>query len=99
MAAIKIRRGGSPAVRERWGKKVQELTMDLGVVEIIEGKLGGGSLIRYRAGAVRFRGWRRCSGNWSAGRRRKIGQGASAWSCGADDALGEEGEEVGLWFD
>jgi hypothetical protein len=54
------------------GKKVQELTADLGVVGIVEGKLGGGGSTRYRAGAVRFRGWRRCSGDWSAGRQRKL---------------------------
>jgi hypothetical protein len=29
------------------------------VVGIIEGKLGGGSLTRYRASVARFRGWRR----------------------------------------
>jgi hypothetical protein len=81
------------------GKKVQELTADLGVVGIIEGKLGGGGSTRNRAGAVRFRGWRRCFGDWSAGRRREIGQGASAWRCGADGALGEEGEGVELRFD
>jgi hypothetical protein len=50
------------------GKKVQELTADLGVVGIIEGKLGGGGSTRDRAGAARFRGRRRCSGDWSAGR-------------------------------
>jgi hypothetical protein len=36
------------------GEKVQELTADLGVVGIIEGKLGGGGSTRYRASAVRF---------------------------------------------
>jgi hypothetical protein len=36
------------------GKKVQELTANLGVIGIIEGKLGGGSSTRYRAGGVRF---------------------------------------------
>jgi hypothetical protein len=36
------------------GKKVQELTADLGVVGIIEGKLGGGSSTRYRADTMRF---------------------------------------------
>jgi hypothetical protein len=50
------------------GKKVQELTADLGVAGIVEGKLGGGGSTRYRAGAVRFRGRRWCSGDWSAGR-------------------------------
>jgi hypothetical protein len=50
------------------GKKVQELTVDLGVAGIIEGKLGSGGSTRYRAGAVRFRGRRRCSSDWSAGR-------------------------------
>jgi hypothetical protein len=30
---------------------------------------------------------------------KKIGQGASAWRCGADGALGDEGEEVELRFD
>jgi hypothetical protein len=30
---------------------------------------------------------------------REIGQGASAWRCGADGALGEEGEGVELRFD
>jgi hypothetical protein len=54
------------------GKKVQELTADLGVAGIVEGKLRGGDSTRYRAGAARFRGWRRCSGEWSAGRRRKL---------------------------
>jgi hypothetical protein len=53
------------------GKKVQELTADLGVAGIVEGKLGGGSSTRI-AGVVRFRGRRRCSGDWSAGRRRKL---------------------------
>jgi hypothetical protein len=50
------------------GKKVLELTTDLGVVGIVEGNLGGGSSTRYRAGAVRFRGRRQCSDDWSAGR-------------------------------
>jgi hypothetical protein len=50
------------------GKKVQELTADLGVVGIVEGKLGGGGSTRYRAGAARFRGRRRCSSDWNAGR-------------------------------
>jgi hypothetical protein len=54
------------------GKKVQELTADLGVAGVIEGKLGGGGSTRYRAGAVRFRGRRWCSGDWSAGRQRKL---------------------------
>jgi hypothetical protein len=54
------------------GKKVQELTADLGVVRIIEGKLRGGDSTRDRAGAARFRGWRRRSGDWSAGRQRKL---------------------------
>jgi hypothetical protein len=54
------------------GKKVQELTADLGKAGIIEGKLGGNGSTRYIAGAARFRGWRRCSGDWSAGRRRKL---------------------------
>jgi hypothetical protein len=76
------------------GQKVQELTADLGVVGIIEGKLGGGGSTRDRAEAARFRGQRWCSGDWSVGRQREIGQGASAWRCGADGALGEEGEEV-----
>jgi hypothetical protein len=65
-------------------------------------RLALGSLInlnRRSGGAARFRGWRRCSGNWSVGRPREIGQGASAWRCGADGALGEEGEEVELQFD
>jgi hypothetical protein len=30
---------------------------------------------------------------------KEIGQGASAWRCGADGALGEEGEGVELRFD
>jgi hypothetical protein len=30
---------------------------------------------------------------------KKIGQGASAWRCGADGALGEGGEGVELRFD
>jgi hypothetical protein len=42
------------------------------VVGIIEGKLGGGGSTRYRAGAVRFRGPRRCSGDWSAGRQGNL---------------------------
>jgi hypothetical protein len=42
------------------------------VVGIIEGKLGGGGSTRYRASAARFRGRRRCSGDWSAGRQRKL---------------------------
>jgi hypothetical protein len=54
------------------GKKVQELTADLRVVGIVEGKLGGGDSTRYRAGMVRFRGRRWCSSNWSVGRRRKL---------------------------
>jgi hypothetical protein len=54
------------------GKKVQELTADLGVAGIVEGKLGGGSSTRYRASSARFRGRRRCSGDWSAGRRKKL---------------------------
>jgi hypothetical protein len=41
------------------GKKVQELTVDLGVAEIVEGKLGGGGSTRNRAGAARFRSARR----------------------------------------
>jgi hypothetical protein len=45
------------------GKKVQELIADLGVVGILEGKLGGGGSTRYRAGAARFRAWRRRSGD------------------------------------
>jgi hypothetical protein len=55
------------------GKKVQELTVDLGLVGIVEGKLGGGGSTRDRAGVARFRGRRRWSGNWSAVRRREIG--------------------------
>jgi hypothetical protein len=54
------------------GKKVQEHTAVLGVVGIVEGKLGGGGSTRYRAAAARFRGRRWCSGDWSAGRRRKL---------------------------
>jgi hypothetical protein len=54
------------------GKKVQELTADIGLVGIVEGKLGGGSSTRNRVSAVRFRGWQRCSGDWSAGRQRKL---------------------------
>jgi hypothetical protein len=50
------------------GKKVQELTVDFGVVGIIEGKLRGGGSTSDRIGAVWFRGWRRRSGDWSAGR-------------------------------
>jgi hypothetical protein len=30
---------------------------------------------------------------------KKIGQRVSAWRCGADGVLGEEGEEVELRFD
>jgi hypothetical protein len=81
------------------GKKVQELTEDLGVAGIVEGKLGGGGSTRNRASAARFRVRRRCSTDWSAGRRRGIGQGASAWRCGADGAFGEGGEGVELRFD
>jgi hypothetical protein len=54
------------------GNKVQELTADLGVVGIIEGKLGGSGSTRNRAGAARFRGRRRWSDDWSARRRRKL---------------------------
>jgi hypothetical protein len=57
------------------GKKVQELTADSGVVGIVEGKLGGGGSTRNRAGAARFRGWRRWSSVWSAGRQRKLVRG------------------------
>jgi hypothetical protein len=69
------------------------------VVGIVEGKLGGGGSTKDRAGAVRFRGRRRCSSDWSAGMQRGNGQGASAWRCGADGALGEGGEGVELRFD
>jgi hypothetical protein len=41
-------------VRGRWENKVQELTVDLGVARIIEGKLGGGGSTRNRAGAAWF---------------------------------------------
>jgi hypothetical protein len=51
------------------GKKVQELTADLEVAGIVEGKLGGGGSTRNRAGVARFRGRRRCSSDLSAGRR------------------------------
>jgi hypothetical protein len=68
------------------------------MVGIVEGKLGGGGSTRDSVGAARFRGWRRCSSDWSVGRRRKIGQGALAWRCGADGALGEGGEAVELRF-
>jgi hypothetical protein len=54
------------------GKKVQELTADLGVVGIIEGKLGGGGSTRDRADTARFRGRCRRSDDWNAGRRRKL---------------------------
>jgi hypothetical protein len=81
------------------GKKVQELTADLGMVGIIEGKLGGGGSTKDRAGVARFQGRRRCSIDRSAGRQRRIGQGASAWRCGANGALGEGGEGVELRFD
>jgi hypothetical protein len=81
------------------GKKVQELTTNLGVAGIVEGKLRGGGSTKDRAGVMRFRGWRRRSSDQSVGRRRRIGQGASAWRCGADGALGEGGEEVELRFD
>jgi hypothetical protein len=57
------------------GKKVQELTADLGVAGIVEGKLGGGGSNRYRAGAARFRGQPRWSSDWSAGRRRNLVRG------------------------
>jgi hypothetical protein len=81
------------------GKKVQELTADLGVAGIVEGKLGGGDLTRNRAGTARFQGWRWCFRDRSVGRRRGIGQGASAWRCGADGALSEGGEGVEFQFD
>jgi hypothetical protein len=81
------------------GKKVQELTKDLGVAQIVEGKLRGSGLTRNRAGAARFRGRQQCSGDRSAGRRRGIGQGSLAWRCGADGALGKGGEGVELRFD
>jgi hypothetical protein len=81
------------------GKKVQELTADLGVVGIVEGKLRGSGSTRNRAGMARFRGRRWCSDDRSAGRQRGIGLGASAWRCGADGALGEGGERVELQFD
>jgi hypothetical protein len=61
------------------GKKVQELTADFGVAGIVEGKLGGGGSSKDRAGVARFRGRWRCSDDRSAGRRRGIGPGASAW--------------------
>jgi hypothetical protein len=54
------------------GKKVQKLTADLGVIGIVEGKLGGGSSSRYRAVAARCREWRWWSSDWSAVRRRKL---------------------------
>jgi hypothetical protein len=57
------------------GKKVQELTADLGVAGIVEGKLGGGGSTRYRAGAARFRGQRWWSDVWNAGRRRNLVRG------------------------
>jgi hypothetical protein len=81
------------------GKKVQELTADLGVVGIVEGKLRGGGSIKDRAGAAKFRGRQRCSGDRSAGRRRGSGQGASAWRCGADGSVSEGGEGVEPRFD
>jgi hypothetical protein len=40
---------------EKMGKKVQELMANLGVIGIVEGKLGGDGSTRYRAGAMRFR--------------------------------------------
>jgi hypothetical protein len=86
-------------VRGRWGKKVQELTTDLGVAGIIEGKLGDGGSTRNRAGAASFRGRRRCFVDQSAGRRREIGLEASTWRCGADGALGEGGETMELRLD
>jgi hypothetical protein len=61
-AAIQIRRGGSPEAREG-GEKGSGAHSGLGVVGIIEGKLGGGGSTRDRAGATRFRGWRRRSGD------------------------------------
>jgi hypothetical protein len=67
VAAIQIRQGGSPAAREG-GEKGSGAHNGLGVVGIVEGKLRGGGSIRDRAGAARFRGWRRRSGDWSAGR-------------------------------
>jgi hypothetical protein len=50
------------------GKKVQELTADLGVAGIVVGKLGGGGSTRYRAGALRFRGrrWKLVRDLWRA---------------------------------
>jgi hypothetical protein len=73
--------------------------VDLGVAGIIEGNLGGSGSTKDRAGAARFQGWRWCSGDQSVGRRRGIGQGASAWRCGADGALDKGGEGVELRFD
>jgi hypothetical protein len=72
---IKIRRGDSPAARERWGKRFRSSRADLGVAGIIEGKLGGGGSTRYRADAARFRGRRWCSDDWSAGRQRNLVRG------------------------
>jgi hypothetical protein len=86
-------------VRERWRKRVQELTADLGVVGIVEGKLGVGGSTKDRVGVARFQRRRRCSGDRSARRRRRNGQVASTWRCGAGGALGEGGEGVELRFD
>jgi hypothetical protein len=80
------------------GKKVHELTADLGVVGIIEGKLGGSGSPKDSASAARFRGRRRRSSDRSAGRRRETHQGAPTWRCCADGALGEGGEGVELRF-
>jgi hypothetical protein len=54
------------------GEKGSGAHSGLGVVGIVQGKLGGGDSTRDRAGAARFRGWRRCFGDWSAGRRKKL---------------------------
>jgi hypothetical protein len=71
-AAFQFRRRGSPAGREG-GEKGLGAHSGLGVVGIVEGKLGGGGSTRDKAGAARFRGWRRRpvtgaqegEGNWS----------------------------------
>jgi hypothetical protein len=77
------------------GKKVQELTANLGVAGIVEGKLEGDGSTRNRVGAARFRERQWCSGDWSVGRRKEIVQEALAWRCGVDGALGEGAKRGG----
>jgi hypothetical protein len=70
------------------GKKVQELTADLGVAGIVEGKLGGGGSTRYRVSTARFRGAATVFWRLECRKAKEIDHGASARRCGADGALG-----------